>query len=131
MSNFEHEFLAELGFDPSDPCTQAAIEDAETHARIIDTLVKIRVNRGLRQREVAERMHTTQSRVSNFERIGGDPRLSTMLRYARAVDTKVKFLAVSEPRGWAPVEVAEGSTYPVSRTSGGRKHWTPQTEATA
>jgi transcriptional regulator with XRE-family HTH domain len=103
MDNFERDFLSELGFDPEDQAVRAAAEDAQTHARIIETLVHVRNDRTMTQADVADRMGTTQSRVSNFERIGGDPRLSTLLRYARAVDTKLRISATAAPRGWATV----------------------------
>lgn len=98
--NFEHDFMAELGFDVDDPQVAAALEDAEAHMRLVETLVGIRKKRDLKQWVVAERMETTQSRVSNFERIGGDPRLSTILRYARAVDAKLRMSVSVTPRGW-------------------------------
>jgi len=110
VDNFERDFLSELGFDPDDPSVRAAAEDAQTHAHIIETLVHIRTDRTMTQTAVAKRMGTTQSRVSNFERIGGDPRLSTLLRYARAVDTKLRISAMAAPRGWAPVSVELGAT---------------------
>jgi transcriptional regulator with XRE-family HTH domain len=100
QENFEHDFMAELGFDANDPQVAAALEDAETHMRLVETLVGVRKQRDMKQRVVAERMETTQSRVSNFERIGGDPRLSTILRYARAVDAKVRMTVSVTPRGW-------------------------------
>jgi transcriptional regulator with XRE-family HTH domain len=47
-------------------------------------------------------MDTTQSTVSNFERMGGDPKLSTVLRYAEAIGADVRFL-VTIPRTGATV----------------------------
>lgn len=105
MDNFEHDFLSELGFDPEDPSVRAAADDAQTHARIIETLVHVRNDQVMTQSDVADRMGTTQSRVSNIERIGGDPRLSTLLRYARAVDAKVRMSVIAAPRGWAVVDL--------------------------
>ena len=105
MGNFEHDFLSKIGFDPDDPAMQAAVDDAQTHARLIETLVHVRNDRDRTQKDVAELMGTTQSRVSNFERIGGDPRLSTLLRYARAVDTKLRISVIPTPRNWAPVNL--------------------------
>jgi len=104
MDNFERDFLSKLGLDTEDPWVRAAADDAQTHARIIETLTQVRTDRDMTQTAVARRMGTTQSRVSNFERIGGDPRLSTLLRYARAVDTKLRISASPAPRGWAPVD---------------------------
>lgn len=92
--NFEFDLLAELGFDAEDPSVLAALEDAEEHARVIETLVAHRKAQGLKQNQVAERMGTTQSRVSSFERVSGDPRLSTLMRYARAVDARVRVSVV-------------------------------------
>jgi len=105
MDNFERDFLSEIGIDPDDPSVRAAADDAQTHARIIETLHQVRNDRNMTQQAVADRMGTTQSRVSNFERIGGDPLLSTLLRYARAVDTKLRITATAAPRGWAPVDL--------------------------
>lgn len=99
-AEFERELLSDLGFDIDDPKVAAALEDSELHARLVATLVRLRDDRDLKQDEVAKRMGTTQSRVSSFERLGGDPRLSTVLRYARAVDSKVKFVVQAAPRGW-------------------------------
>ena len=78
-----------LGIDPEDPHTACALEDAEAYASLVETLVVARKKRGLSQRQVAERMGTTQSTVSDFERAGGDARYSTLQRYARAVDTRM------------------------------------------
>lgn len=88
--NFELDFLTDLGFDVEDPAVLAANEDSEEHARLIETLVALRKAQDLKQNVVADRMGTTQSRVSSFERISGDPRLSTVMRYARAVDARVR-----------------------------------------
>lgn len=110
MENFEDDFLSKIGFDPDDPAVRAAADDAHTHARLIETLVHVRNDRSMTQKAVAHRMGTTQSRVSNFERIGGDPRLSTLLRYARAVDTKLRVSVVATPRDWAPVDLKLSAT---------------------
>ncbi len=89
MSN---RLLESLGFDKDDPKVRAAREDATLLANLIETLVRARVERRLTQEHVAAVMATTQSSVSNFERVGGDPKLSTILRYARAVGARVQFV---------------------------------------
>lgn len=111
------DLLSELGYDTSDPDVAAAMEDAEDHARLIETLVSLRKTQNLRQTDVAETLGVTQSSVSDFERIGGDPKLSTIQRYARALDARLRlvvettrrvddrWLEVSENRAhtsWAP-----------------------------
>ncbi|CAM3961235.1 helix-turn-helix domain-containing protein [Nocardiopsis gilva] len=74
-----------LGVNPEDPRQQQAEEDAREHADLMDALISLREQGGLSQSDVADRMGTTQSVVSDLERIGGNPRISTIQRYARAV----------------------------------------------
>lgn len=86
-----------LGLDLDDPETAAAVEDSNAFADLIDCLVGARKKLGLTQQQIAERMGTTQSAVSDFERIGGDPRNSTIQRYARAVGGRLHQLFASDP----------------------------------
>jgi ribosome-binding protein aMBF1 (putative translation factor) len=74
-----------LGLDPTDPDTIAAAADAEAQADLIETLVRAREAAGLSTADVARRMGTTVAHVEDFERLGGDPHLTTCFRYARAV----------------------------------------------
>lgn len=106
-SDFVDDFLKEIGLDPADPVVRAAVEDAEAQSTLIRTLAGVRHDLGLKQREVAERMETTQSRVSTFERLGGDPRLSTVFRYARAVDAQLRFFVTTAPCGWEVADVVQ------------------------
>lgn len=94
MDSTQRALLADFGIDPDDPEVVEAAEDTAAHMNLIDTLVCLRADRGLTQNAVAARMGTTQSRVSNFERLGGDPRLSTIFRYARAVGSKIRMTPV-------------------------------------
>jgi transcriptional regulator with XRE-family HTH domain len=65
---------------------------------LIDSLVEIREKRQLTQARVSELMDTTQSSVSGFERQSGDPKLSTVLRYADAVGAEVNILvSIADP----------------------------------
>ena len=68
------------------PAIRAAYEDARTRSTIVDALVRRRRALGLKQAAVAGAMDVGQSTVSGFETEGSDPRLSTLQRYARAVD---------------------------------------------
>ncbi|MFE2111484.1 helix-turn-helix domain-containing protein [Kitasatospora sp. NPDC059463] len=102
-----------LGIDPDDPDVQRAHEDAEALMQLIQTLVAHRKSAKLTQKAVAAEMETTQSAVSDFERLGGDPRLSTIMRYARAVGLKIYVKAhtdheVTRPSSsWTPVAETE------------------------
>ncbi|MGH8995690.1 MAG: helix-turn-helix domain-containing protein [Acidimicrobiales bacterium] len=62
------------------------LEDAGARSGLLRVLIHARRRLGLSQRALAERMGTTQSAVSELERGGQDPRLSTLQRYARGVD---------------------------------------------
>lgn len=73
-----------------DPEYLAARQDVRERFALVDALVACRKSRGLTQTDVAERMGVKQPTVSGFENEGSDPRLSTVQRYARAVDCRVK-----------------------------------------
>lgn len=75
----------------------AAYADAETRSGLLTELIGLRQAGGITQQAVAERMHTTQSAVSEFENGGTDPRLSTLQRYARAVGAHL--VVTLEPDG--------------------------------
>lgn len=76
----------------SDLSFKATLEDAEDARRLIDSLVALRKRLQLNQVEVAEHMGVRQPTVSGFEKGSGDPRLSTVQRYARALDARVRLV---------------------------------------
>ncbi len=94
------EFLEEFTRDPRN---HAAYEDAEIRADLVRALIRRRKDKRLTQRQVAELMETSQSAVSELEGGGTDPRLSTLQRYARAVDAKL------HPRLWDHEWIPTGS----------------------
>lgn len=65
-------------------------EDDDTR-QLIDQLIQLRKRRGLTQRQLAERMGTTQAVVSLMERLRRRPRYSMLQRYARACDARINF----------------------------------------
>ena len=74
----------------SSPSFRAAFEDSEERSRVLGALVRLRKTMKLSQTEVARRMRTTQSSVSDLENGKTDPLLSTLQRYARAVTGRVR-----------------------------------------
>jgi transcriptional regulator with XRE-family HTH domain len=67
---------------------------------LVDRLVEERQALGLSQTEVAARMGTSQSAVARLERGDTDVRLSTLERYAAALERRVGFgLADRDPSG--------------------------------
>lgn len=87
------------------PRFRAAYEDTETRSRLLTSLVRLRQSLHLTQTEVARRMQTTQSSVSEFESGSLDPRLSTLQRYARAV-TACLHMKIDMPTDspWLPAD---------------------------
>lgn len=71
------------------PAIRAAYEDARTRNDLIDALVRRRRMLGFDQTQVARTMGVGQPTVSGFETEGSDPTLSTLQRYARAVDASI------------------------------------------
>ncbi|MBV9487138.1 MAG: helix-turn-helix domain-containing protein [Frankiaceae bacterium] len=84
-------FTAYLSDAKHNPEFRAAYEDAQALQRLIDSLVKCRKALHLSQTEVAERMGVRQPTVSGFETERSDPKLSTLQRYARAVEAHLRF----------------------------------------
>ncbi|MFA4052637.1 helix-turn-helix domain-containing protein [Mycobacteroides chelonae] len=63
---------------------------AEADGDLLEQLVEARKAKGLTQQVVAERMRRDKSAVSNFERLGTDPHLSTIRRYAAAIGMMIR-----------------------------------------
>ena len=55
-----------------------------------DQLVAAREARGLTQADLAEILGITQSAVSQFERLGGNPRIMTLMAYAQALNVRLQ-----------------------------------------
>ena len=72
------------------PEMKAAAEDIDGLLDFIMLLRNTRRNEGVTQVQMAERLSTTQSSISEFERIGGDPRIQSLQRYARAMGYRVR-----------------------------------------
>lgn len=58
-------------------------------ARIADQVAERRLARSLSQRELAERVGTTQSAIARLERGGRPPRIDTLLNIADALDCEL------------------------------------------
>ena len=63
---------------------------ADAHS-VITQLAQLRRERGLSQTQVAARMGTSQSAVARLESLQADARLSTLERYASALDAQIGF----------------------------------------
>jgi transcriptional regulator with XRE-family HTH domain len=99
------EFEEYLDERSRNPAFRAALEDTWARKQLLARLVELRISRGVTQAEVAGRMQTTQSFVSEFENGGTDPQLSTLQRYARALDTQLNIVLDMAPGSpWHPAD---------------------------
>jgi glucokinase len=92
----------------ANPVARAADEDVLIRKRLLAALIRARGR--LSQSTVAEAMGTTQSAVSDIEHGRVDPRLSTLQRYARAVEKRIVTNLVSTDSGEDPAESASDET---------------------
>jgi transcriptional regulator with XRE-family HTH domain len=79
------------GSDRSHSVFPGFAELAGDQRELVDRLVEVRQTLGLSQTEVAARMGTSQSAVARLERGDADVRLSTLQRYAAALERRVGF----------------------------------------
>lgn len=77
---------ASLAGDPYGPLRQHL---AQNDDELLEALVAMRKAKRLTQEQVAQRMNRSKTAVSNFERLGADPHLSTIRRYAAAVGARI------------------------------------------
>lgn len=72
------------------PDALAARDAADEDQNLIVALITARTDAGMTRDELAHRAGLTPSEVADFERLGHDPHLSTIRRYARAVGVTVR-----------------------------------------
>jgi len=79
-----------LGLSPFS--TEAKLVDAlvESDMALMDDLVSIRISRGMTQKDVGDIMGVSQPTVAEFEAYSSNPCLSTIRRYALAVQAMVR-----------------------------------------
>ncbi|MGV0787669.1 helix-turn-helix transcriptional regulator [Mycolicibacterium sp. XJ2] len=91
-----------------------ALQDAEEARRLVDSLIAIRKQRRLTQVQLADRMGVRQPTISGFEKEPSDPKLSTLQRYARALDIRLRVVldhcAGPASPGWKQCSTYTGST---------------------
>jgi predicted transcriptional regulator len=96
-----HRSFDELRADTPESRKRVAVYEHSFRAAL--QLRELRTRTGITQRQLATRMAVSQEFVSKLER-GGDPRLSSITRYIRAIGGDVK-IVVAMP-GQEPVDLA-------------------------
>jgi hypothetical protein len=90
------DLLRELGIDPTEPKVAAAIADAELAGNIMSTLVTYRLHlHG--DKEIAQQLGWSAAELFDFERLGGDPTVSQIQRYARALGLRLELTLAGNP----------------------------------
>jgi transcriptional regulator with XRE-family HTH domain len=80
-----------LGIDMTDASARIQVRQADNAYALIERLRARRLALGWSQAFVARRMHRDPAVVSNIERLGADPRWSSVRRYASALDVVIDY----------------------------------------
>lgn len=75
---------------------RAAVADAEHLLRVLSDYGATRRGKKLSQSKVAQLMGTTQSAISELEKGIPEPRISTLMRYARILGKRLRLMLVDE-----------------------------------
>jgi len=129
LNTLVDELDAHVAESMQDPEFRAASEDVDHRYDLIEALVALRKRLGLTQKDVASRMGVKQPTVSGFETEGSDPRLSTIQRYARAVQAHARVVVqVSLECDWVkPTMSYDGEVSKSISVGGSRRDWPKRT----
>lgn len=72
-----------------DPEVQKALKDSELEFQIAKAIIDARINQGLSQKELAEKLHTKQSVISRVENAKTTPSLSFLKRLAEVLNVSL------------------------------------------
>lgn len=78
-----------LGIDRASATQRRARALVKADRALLRSLVDLRKEQGLKQKDIADRLGISQPAVAAFERYDSDPKLSTVRRYAHAVGALV------------------------------------------
>lgn len=106
------------------PKQRLALALAQTERTLVEDLTKLRKRVGLSATDVAKMINRHKSSISKFEARKTDPHLSTVLRYAHAIDAMVEIRV----RSFSQWEASQ-SIQKVAMPEPGR--WVTQHSATA
>lgn len=98
-----------LGIDTRSASARVAADNMEADLDLVRELRNLRRRRGLSQADMAELVGVkSQSVISDFERLGADPHMSTVRRYASALGCRVKHTLEPADDDWHTLHVDVG-----------------------
>ena len=74
----------------SDPKLRKAYDDLEEEFRLIESVIEKRLEKGLTQKQLAQKMGTKQSAISRLESGNYNPSFGFLKKVARALGVKLK-----------------------------------------
>lgn len=79
------------------PKLKAEYDKLEPEFAVISAMIEARVKKGLTQKDLAEKIGTTQSAISRLEKGNGNPTVSFLKKLADALDSNldIRFLSYS------------------------------------
>lgn len=73
-----------------DPAFRKASKELELEFALVRAILNARINKGVTQKELANRVGTKQSSIARFESGAYNPTLSFVQKLARALDVKIR-----------------------------------------
>ena len=95
-----------------DPIEQVAFQTAKSWSRALESLVGVREQKGLTQKQVGDALGISQAAVAQFENGSGNPTIQRIKLYAMVIGASVEFgvvdsqLTSSQLQGPVVAEVA-------------------------
>jgi len=86
----EYTFEEDLAKRLKNPGFKKEWEASEAEYQLSCRLIEARLKRKLSQRDLAEKVHTSQAAISRIEAMSGNPSLNLLKRIATALNTKLQ-----------------------------------------
>lgn len=82
-------FQDDLKNSLKDPKFKKAWDESETEYQLAVKIIETRLKNKMSQRDLAQKMNTSQAAISRVESMSGNPSLSFLKRVANALGTKI------------------------------------------
>lgn len=85
----EYTFREDLAKRLKDPKFKKAWDESEVEYLLAKKLIEARIKNKLSQRELAEKVQTSQTQITRIEAMNANPSINTIRRIAKALDTSI------------------------------------------